>query len=179
MRLKRYNKKLMIIGSIVLGSLILNGCQMTADDMVGDPVEEVSEDLDIVKPDDRNIIDLPGYEKRWQNDYRQSLKDEAKFLTSSNYMLPADIAYSAVVVQEICIDVITNDRNMERVAFAKEVNELAKALEDESDLYEGTIEHPSNGMQVYDLSVHGIKERLVNLQNKLNEFSEIKTESKK
>lgn len=173
MKLKLYNRKLMIIGSLVVGALMLNGCQMTSDEVVGEPIEEINESLEIVKPDDRNIIDLPGYNKRWQNDYRESLRDEANFLTSSNYMLPADVAYSAVVVQEICIDVITNDKDEERKAFAKEVNELAKALEDEANLYEGTITHPSNSMQVYDLSTHPIKERLVNLQTKLMAFREI------
>lgn len=167
MKLNVYSGKLFMIGSIIISNLLATGCQTITDDLVGDPVDEVNQDLQIEQPDDRDITEMPGYEKRWKNQYKQDLKYEADFLLASNYIMPADIVYSVEHIQEICEDIITNDKNTKRVTLAKEIKILAEDLRQEANSYAGTIKHPKTGMDVFDLSSHSIKSKLLDMQSKL------------
>lgn len=167
MRLNAYSGKLFMIGSIIISSLLATGCQTTTDDLVGEPIPEVNQDLQLEQPDDRDITEMPGYEKRWQNQYKQDLKYEADFLLASNYIMPADIVYSVEHIQEICEDIITNDKSTERLSLAKEIQSLAEDIKQEANSYAGTIKHPKTGMDVFDLSSHNIKSKLLDIQGKL------------
>ena len=176
MKLTTYNKRLFMIGTIV-SLMMLPGCSKV-ENLVGDPVPPVNEELNLNQEDERDLVEMPGYTKRWNNEHKSTLRDEIEFLTANSYLLPLDLSYSLEEIETILDDVTRNDKNTERVTLANETKPLVEDLANIALNPQGLEIDPSTNMESFNLRTHEIKDKILTLQEKVNSLINIKDETK-